>query len=150
MRLYPAKGLFKGFLGAHTEPSDVFATHVGVASESGGEKATDGQESPHLTVKLLSAGAHTKQLVAPMRKRCRQNKTQPCDHRGKTSKGGVLTLDLPPRGCGWSELWSGPLTPTSQGLRTQLRSGTLWSLQVLTMRLKRFQKPAYKFNYLCC
>lgn len=62
-----------------------------------GKKATDGQESPHLTVKLLPAVAPMKQLVAPMRKRCRQNKSQTCDHRGKTSKGGVLTLDLSPR-----------------------------------------------------
>lgn len=47
MRLYPAQGLFfKGSLGAHKEPSDVFATNVGVAFESGRETATDGQESP--------------------------------------------------------------------------------------------------------
>lgn len=47
------RDFFKGPLGAHTEPSDVVATNVGVASETGREKATDGQESPHLTVKLL-------------------------------------------------------------------------------------------------
>lgn len=110
---------FKGSLGAHAEPSDVSAANVGVASESGREKATDGQESPHLTGKLLSAAAPMERLVAPLRKRRRQDKPQTCDRRGKTSQGsdaGAFTEDPS------SGLVSRP--PSSQGLRTRLRSGT--------------------------